>query len=94
VGLGSLATRRDCDRRVCVTCGWSIRSYTYRCHPAKSGSFERCIGLAWCSKCRIYTGTMVYVRRAEVLVNALAGLPAERQAELRRSESMLIDFLD
>jgi hypothetical protein len=71
-----------------------VRWYTYRHYPKDSAFFERCIGLAWCSRCRIYTGTMVYVPRDEVLVDALLALPAERQEQLRKSERKLIDYLD
>ena len=56
--------------------------------------FERCIGLAWCSGCRIYSGNMVYVHRKRVLVDALAALPSEQRERLLRSETKLIDFLD
>jgi hypothetical protein len=56
--------------------------------------FERCIGFAWCSSCRIYSGNMVYVHRKRVLVDALASLPSERRERLLRSETKLIDFLD
>lgn len=56
--------------------------------------FERCIGLAWCSGCRIYSGTMVHVPRERVLVDALAPLPGEERERLTRSETRLIEFLD
>ncbi|MBB4796162.1 hypothetical protein [Streptomyces nodosus] len=56
--------------------------------------FERCIGLAWCSTCRIYSGNMVYVPRKRVLVDLLASLPAEQRERLLRSATRLIDFLD
>ena len=56
--------------------------------------FERCIGFAWCSGCRIYSGNMVYVHRKGVLVDALASLPSEQRERLLRSEPKLIDFLD
>lgn len=56
--------------------------------------FERCIGLAWCSGCRIYFGSMVHVPRKEVLVDALAPLPPEERERLSRSETRLIEFLD
>jgi hypothetical protein len=78
---------------VCVTCGTVVRSYVYRHYPAESRSFERCIGLAWCTGCRVYTGTMVHVPRDEILVDALAGLPADRQERLKRSELKLVDYL-
>lgn len=56
--------------------------------------FERCIGLAWCSTCRIYSGDMVYVPRKRVLVDLLASLPPEQREPILRSETRLIDFLD
>jgi hypothetical protein len=56
--------------------------------------FERCIGFAWCTACRIYSGNMVHVPRKRVLVDALASLPAEQRDRLLRSETGLIEFLD
>lgn len=56
--------------------------------------FERCVGLVWCSICRIYSGNMVHVPRKQVLVDALASLPLERRERLLRSETRLIEFLD
>jgi hypothetical protein len=56
--------------------------------------FERCIGYAWCSGCRIYSGNMVYVHRKRVLLDALASLSSEQRERLLRSETKLIDFLD
>jgi hypothetical protein len=71
-----------------------IRGYRYRFYPVESRLFERCIGLAWCSGCQVYTGTMVHVARDEILVDALAELPADQQEWLRSSERKLIDYLD
>ncbi|MBD0673579.1 hypothetical protein BU198_23405 [Streptomyces sp. CBMA156] len=56
--------------------------------------FERCIGLSWCSGCRIYSGNMVHVPRKQVLVDVLASLPREQRERLERSETRLIEFLD
>lgn len=56
--------------------------------------FERCIGLAWCSDCRIYSGSMVHVPRKRVLVDALASLPREQRERVERSETRLVEFLD
>ncbi|MYS86143.1 hypothetical protein GTZ85_39505 [Streptomyces sp. SID5474] len=56
--------------------------------------FERCIGLAWCSECRLYVGAMVYIPRTRPLVDALASLPADERARLLRKEMALIDYLD
>ncbi|SPF02692.1 hypothetical protein SMA5143A_3450 [Streptomyces sp. MA5143a] len=55
--------------------------------------FERCVGLAWCLGCRIYTGAMVHVPRKRVLVDALASLPRDQRERLGRSEVELIEFL-
>lgn len=73
--------------------GTAIRGYRYRFHPAESLLFERCIGLAWCSGCRVYTAAMMHVPRDETLVDALADLPADRQEQLRRSERKLVEYL-
>lgn len=56
--------------------------------------FERCIGLAWCSSCRVHSGNMVYVPRQQVLVDLLASLPPEQRERLLRSETRVIEFLD
>lgn len=90
---GSWETRQDGDQRVCATCGTVACGYRYRLHPDESPFFERCIGLAWCSKCRVYTAAMVHVPRGEVLADALAELPVAQQEQLRSSERRLIDYL-
>lgn len=56
--------------------------------------FERCIGFAWCSTCRFYSGNMVHIPRKRVLVDALASLPPEQRERLVRSETGLIEFFD
>ncbi len=56
--------------------------------------FERCIGLAWCPTCRIYSGNMVHIPRRRVLVDLLASLPPEQRERLLRSETRVIEFLD
>lgn len=84
----------DGDRRVCAACGTPIRSYQYRFHPPGSTMFERCVGLAWCSSCRIYCSNLVHIPRQRVLVDALASLPLELRERLLRSEARLIKFLD
>lgn len=56
--------------------------------------FERCVELAWCSGCRVYSGGMVHVPRKRVLVDALASLSPERRERVERSEARLIEFLD
>nr|PPQ56599.1 hypothetical protein C5F59_07950 [Streptomyces sp. QL37] len=87
-------TAMDGDRRVCTACGTSVRTYRYRFHPPGSPMFERCVGLAWCSGCRVYSGAMVRVPRDQVLVDALASLPRERRESLERSERRLVGHLD
>ncbi|WP_426368397.1 hypothetical protein [Streptomyces sp. E-08] len=79
---------------MCAACGTSVRSYQYRYHPPESSLFERCIGFAWCSGCRIFRGSMVYVPRKRVLVDALASLPDDQRERLEGSEPALIEFLD
>ncbi|GAA1355341.1 hypothetical protein GCM10009612_19460 [Streptomyces beijiangensis] len=56
--------------------------------------FERCIGLAWCAGCRIYSGDMVHVPRKRVLADALVSLPADERDRLLRKEGALVDYLD
>jgi hypothetical protein len=56
--------------------------------------FERCIGFAWCSTCRIYSGSMVHIPRKRVLVDALASLHPEERERLVRSETRLVEFLN
>ncbi|MFF9688365.1 DUF6083 domain-containing protein [Streptomyces sp. NPDC014623] len=84
----------DGGRRVCAACGTAVRSYRYRFHPPESPMFERCIGLAWCNGCGVYSGSMVYVPRDQVLVDALAQLPPDERERLGRSETRLIGYLD
>ncbi|RST04379.1 hypothetical protein EF910_17760 [Streptomyces sp. WAC07149] len=75
-------------------CGTPVCSYQYRFYPPESSMFERCIGLAWCSTCRIYFGNMVYIPRKRVLVDLLACHPPEQRERILRSETRLIEFLD
>jgi hypothetical protein len=84
----------DGDRRICAACGTAVRSYQYRFHPPESPMFERCVGLAWCSGCRIYSAAMVHVPRTRVLDDALASLPEDRRERLLRKEAALIAYLD
>ncbi|GFE25934.1 hypothetical protein Sliba_63870 [Streptomyces nigrescens] len=92
--VGAWDTVCDGDRLICAACGTLVRSYQYRCHPPESAMFERCVGLAWCSGCRIYSGSVVHVPRKRSLVDALASLPGEQRERLVRSESRLVEFLD
>lgn len=87
-------TVRDRGRWICVACRTVVRSYTYRIHPAGSPYYERCIGLSWCSGCRVYTGAMVHVPRDRALPDVLAALPPEHRERLLASESRLIEYLD
>jgi hypothetical protein len=56
--------------------------------------YERCIGLSWCSVCRCYAGTMVFIPRDRVLWDALAESPHHERERLSRSEVKLLDYLD
>jgi hypothetical protein len=84
----------DASKRVRRQCRGALYSYVYRYYPPDSPSYERCIGLAWCSTCRTYTGNMVFVPRDEVLLDALAGLASHERDTLSRSEVRLLDHLD
>jgi hypothetical protein len=65
-----------------------------RCYAPSDSFYERCIGLAWCSGCREYSGAMVYVPPGEHLTDVLADLPAVQRDRLARSEVKLLDYLD
>jgi hypothetical protein len=75
-------------------CKGEIRAYRYRYYAPSDSFYERCIGLAWCSTCREYSGAMVYVPRGEHLTDLLADLPAPERERLARSEVKLLDYLD
>ena len=75
-------------------CDGPVHSYVYRHYPAGSANRERCIGLAWCSTCRDYVGTMVYVPRSQELDNPFAALGRDEQRDLHVNERRLIDRLD
>lgn len=75
-------------------CGGEVHSYRFRHYAPSDSSYERCIGLAWCSICREYSGAMVYVSRDEHLPDALADLPVIERERLARSEVKLLDYLD
>jgi hypothetical protein len=68
--------------------------YAYRHYPPQSPSYERCISLTWCSTCRTYAGTMVFIACDRVLVDALAGMPRLEREAVYRSEVRLLDHLD
>ncbi|MFD5110579.1 MULTISPECIES: hypothetical protein [Streptomyces] len=87
-------TVEDGDRRICAACGTAVRSYQFRLYPPESSMFERCVGLAWCSGCRIYSSAMVHISRTRVLADALGSLPEDESVRLRRSEAKLVDYLD
>ena len=89
-----MKTRPDGHRRLCDACGTEVRVYRYRFYPAESQFFERCVGVAWCTRCRIFDGSMVYVPRDVVLADVLGGLPLELQDQLRHSDERLVEYLD
>jgi len=89
--VSSIHAVRDQDT---VVCHGAIYSYRYRLYPPSDRSFERCVGLAWCSNCREYSGAMVFVPRGERLSDLLADLPVPERERLMRSEVKLLDYLD
>jgi hypothetical protein len=75
-------------------CTGEIYSYRYRVYPPSHNSHERCIGLAWCSTCREYSGAMVFVPRNESLPDPPVDLPTTEHENLARNEVKLLDYLD
>lgn len=75
-------------------CIWEIKSYTYRFYPPDSATYERCVGLAWCSQCRCWQGSMVYVARTVDLPDLLSEVSSDERDRLRRSEYRLVRHLD
>jgi hypothetical protein len=75
-------------------CDGEIRSYRFRHYASSDSSYERCIGLTWCSTCREYSGAMVPVPRGEYLPDALADLPRIERERPARTEVKLLDYLD
>lgn len=75
-------------------CDGPTHGYYYRYYPPSSDSYERCVGLCWCSTCREYTGNMVYVPRTRQLDDPLAAMNVDERNDLRHSERRLVDFLD
>lgn len=89
--VGTVHTAGDGES---ASCTGEVYSYAYRCYPPSDSSYERCIGLAWCSTCREYTGGVVHVARDESLPDALVDLPTAEREQLARSEVRLLDYLD
>ncbi|MEV7420166.1 hypothetical protein [Streptomyces sp. NPDC089919] len=81
-------------RRVCNHCGTWVKTYAYRYYPPGDPSYERCVGFAWCSECRVYSGNMVQVPRRRALVDLLDGLDDRERERLLRREAELIGYLD
>ncbi|MEJ3746377.1 hypothetical protein WEI85_24190 [Actinomycetes bacterium KLBMP 9797] len=77
-----------------VVCDGDIYSYRYRFYAPSDRFYERCIGLAWCTICREYSGAMVFVPRSERLPDLLAELPTPERERLACSELKLLDYLD
>jgi hypothetical protein len=75
-------------------CAGEIYSYRYRFYAPSDSLYERCVGLAWCSSCREYSGTMVFVPKDERVPDLLAEMPASERERLFRSEVKLLDHLD
>ncbi|GAA1574266.1 hypothetical protein GCM10009678_66220 [Actinomadura kijaniata] len=74
----------------CAACHLPARAHTYR--TERGG--ERCVGLSWCSNCRVYSGAMVHVPLTEALPDPLADLDEHERARLLGREWALIDHLD
>ena len=79
---------------MCDECGSAVRGYRYRYYPPDSDMYERCVGYAWCTTCRVFTGDMVHIPRRRTLIDPLADLPAEQRKQLLGDEPSLIAYLD
>ncbi|GAA2619506.1 hypothetical protein [Paractinoplanes durhamensis] len=77
-----------------TTCTGEIYSYRSRYYAPSDSSYERCIGIYWCSICRECSANMVFVARDEQLPDPLADLPTPERERLARSELKLLDYLD
>ncbi|MFJ2822282.1 hypothetical protein ACIO7M_14330 [Streptomyces toxytricini] len=55
--------------------------------------YERCIALAWCAGCRVYSSALVHVPRTRPPADPLAALPPEERERLLRSERRTVEFL-
>jgi hypothetical protein len=75
-------------------CTGEIKNHIYRFHAPDSAMYERCVGLAWCSQCRCWQGTMVHVARSVDLPDPLSELSSVERDRLRRSEYELVRHLD
>ncbi|WP_204299495.1 hypothetical protein [Actinoplanes campanulatus] len=76
------------------SCPGRIYHYTCRIHPPESDSYERCLGMSWCTICREVADNIVFVARDTVLWDALGDLPADERERLSRSQRKLRDYLD
>lgn len=78
-----------------AACAGETYSHRYRFHASSGDSLnERCIGLVWCSNCRDYSGSLVFVPQHEHFPDLLADLPRPERERLVRSEVRLLDYLD
>lgn len=76
------------------SCTGRVYHYAYRIHGQEGSSYERCIGISWCSTCREHTAGLIFVPRDRDLWDALADLPPDRRETLYRSSKRLRDHLD
>jgi hypothetical protein len=90
----SVIHRPEADAGKTSSCTGEIFSYYYRYYEPESSMYERCVGLSWCSVCRCYAGTMVFIPRDRALWDALAELPDHERERLSHSEVKLLDYLD
>src|SRR5438552_662832 len=77
-----------------TSCTGQIYHYTYRLYAPEDSSYERCLGMSWCSMCREYSANVVFASRDTVLWDALADLPAGERERLGRSSEKLREYLD
>jgi hypothetical protein len=77
-----------------AACTGTIYTYRHRFYAPSHDLYVRCVGLAWCSICREYSGAMVSAPRDEHLPDVLADLPVAERERVAGSEVRLLDYLD
>nr|WP_296065032.1 hypothetical protein [uncultured Actinoplanes sp.] len=87
------AVHRRADGGV-SSCGGRVHHLTYRLHPPGDRSYERCIGMSWCSVCREVSENVVSVSGDTVLPDPLAALPAAERERLGTNATRIREYLD
>ncbi|WP_158706414.1 MULTISPECIES: hypothetical protein [Streptomyces] len=76
----------------CTRCGAEACSYRYRIHPPASPRYERCVGLTWCTHCRVYSAALVHVPHTTHLDDE--SMPPARPGQDERPGATEVQVLD